>query len=142
MNIDAILKMLPHRYPFLLIDRVLELEAGTKVVALKNVSINEPFFQGHFPGVPVFPGVLVIEAVAQACGIVALSANPDMSGRVVYLAAVDGFRFRKPVIPGDQLRITVEKIAEKRSIWKFQALVEVDGKKVAEGELMATIVDN
>ena len=141
MNIDAILKMLPHRYPFLLIDRVLELDAGTRVVALKNVSVNEPFFQGHFPGVPVFPGVLIIEAVAQACGIVALSANPDMSGRVVYLAAVDGFRFRKPVTPGDQLRITVEKTAEKRSIWKFQALVEVDGKKVAEGELMATIVD-
>jgi 3-hydroxyacyl-[acyl-carrier-protein] dehydratase len=141
MNIQEILKLLPHRYPFLMIDRVLEVEPGQRVVALKNVSVNEPCFQGHFPGIPVFPGVLIVEAVAQAAGIVAMSANPDMGNKVVYLAALDGFRFRKPVTPGDALRLTVEKIAEKRSIWKFSARVEVDGRLVAEGEVMATVVD-
>ncbi len=142
MNIHEILKLLPHRYPFLMIDRVLEVDPGVRVVALKNVSVNEPCFQGHFPGVPVFPGVLIVEAIAQAAGIVAMTAHPEMGQKVVYLAALDGFRFRKPVIPGDALRITVEKVAEKRSIWKFAARVEVEGKLVAEGEVMATVVDN
>lgn len=141
MNIHEILKLLPHRYPFLMIDRVLEVEPGVRVVALKNVSVNEPCFQGHFPGIPVFPGVLIVEAIAQAAGIVAMSANPDMGKKVVYLAALDGFRFRKPVLPGDALHIRVEKVTEKRSIWKFAAKVEVDGKLVAEGEVMATVVD-
>ncbi|MFN7142817.1 MAG: 3-hydroxyacyl-ACP dehydratase FabZ [Myxococcota bacterium] len=141
MNIHEILKLLPHRYPFLMIDRVLEVDPGVRVVALKNVSVNEPCFQGHFPGIPVFPGVLIVEAIAQAAGIVAMSANPEMGKKVVYLAALDGFRFRKPVVPGDALRISVEKVTEKRSIWKFAAKVEVDGKLVAEGEVMATVVD-
>ncbi len=141
MNIHEILRLLPHRYPFLMIDRVLELEPGVRVVALKNVTANEPCFQGHFPGVPVFPGVLIVEAVAQACGIIAMSAHPEMGQKLVYLAGLDGFRFRKPVIPGDSLRISVEKTAEKRSIWKFAARVEVDGKRVAEGEVLATVVD-
>ncbi|MES2641834.1 MAG: 3-hydroxyacyl-ACP dehydratase FabZ [Myxococcota bacterium] len=141
MNIHEIMKVLPHRYPFLMIDRVLECDPGVRVVALKNVTINEPCFMGHFPGTPVFPGVLIVEAMAQACGIVAMTAHPEMGNKVVYLAALDGFRFRKPVIPGDSLRITVEKLAEKRSIWKFSAIVEVEGKKVAEGEVMATVVD-
>lgn len=141
MNIQQILKLLPHRYPFLMIDRVLEVEPGVRVLALKNVSVNEPAFQGHFPSVPVFPGVLIVEAVAQAAGIVAMTAHPEMGQKVVYLAALDGFRFRKPVIPGDQLRIAVEKLAEKRSMWKFAAKVDVDGKLVAEGEIMATVID-
>ena len=141
MNINEILGLLPHRYPFLMIDRVLECEPGVRVVALKNVSINEPQFQGHFPGTPVFPGVLIVEAVAQACGIVAMTAHPEMGQKIVYLAALDGFRFRRPVVPGDQMRIFVEKLAEKRSIWKFGARVEVEGKLVAEGEVMATVVD-
>jgi 3-hydroxyacyl-[acyl-carrier-protein] dehydratase len=141
MNIQEILKLLPHRYPFLMIDRVLECTPGERVVALKNVSINEPQFQGHFPSTPVFPGVLIVEAIAQACGIVAMSAHPDFGQKVVYLAALDAFRFRKPVTPGDQLRISVEKQAEKRGIWKFAARVEVEGKLVAEGEVMATVVD-
>lgn len=141
MNIHEIMKVLPHRYPFLMIDRVLECDPGVRVVALKNVTINEPCFMGHFPGMPVFPGVLLVEAMAQACGIVAMTAHPEMGNKVVYLAALDGFRFRKPVIPGDSLRITVEKLAEKRSIWKFSARVEVEGKLVAEGEVMATVVD-
>jgi 3-hydroxyacyl-[acyl-carrier-protein] dehydratase len=141
MNIQEILSLLPHRYPFLMIDRVLELDPGTRVVALKNVSVNEPCFQGHFPGAPTFPGVLIVEAIAQACGIIALSANPEMRTKLVYLAALDGVRFRKPVTPGDALHIAVEKVAEKRSIWKFSANVTVDGKLVAEGEVMATVVD-
>jgi 3-hydroxyacyl-[acyl-carrier-protein] dehydratase len=141
MNIHEILALLPHRYPFLMIDRVLEVEPGARVVALKNVTFNEPCFQGHFPGHPVFPGVLLVEAVAQAAGIIAMTAHPEMGQKIVYLAAVDGFRFRKPVVPGDSLRITVEKVAEKRSIWKFAATIEVDGKRVAEGEVMATVVD-
>jgi 3-hydroxyacyl-[acyl-carrier-protein] dehydratase len=141
MNIHEILKVLPHRYPFLMIDRVLECDPGVRVVALKNVTINEPCFMGHFPGTPVFPGVLIVEATAQACGIVAMTANPDLGKKVVYLVSLDGFRFRKPVIPGDALRISVEKLAEKRSIWKFAVRVEVDGKLVAEGEIMATVAD-
>lgn len=143
MNIREITKLLPHRYPFLMLDRIVECEPGVRVVAIKNVTVNEPHFQGHFPGVPIFPGVLIVEAMAQAAGIVAMTANPELaSGRkLVYLAGLDGFRFRKPVTPGDTLRITVEKIAEKRSIWKFSAKAEVDGKLVAEGEMMATVAD-
>ena len=141
MNIHEILKVLPHRYPFLMIDRVLECDPGVRVVALKNVTINEPCFMGHFPGTPVFPGVLLVEAMAQACGIVAMTAHPEMGKKVVYLVSLDGFRFRKPVIPGDSLRISVEKLAERRSIWKFSAKVEVEGKLVAEGEVMATVAD-
>lgn len=141
MTASEILSILPHRYPFLMIDRVLECEPGRRVLAVKNVSVNEPWAQGHFPGTPVFPGVLLVEAIAQACGIVALTANPDYKNKAVYLVALDGFRFRKPVEPGDQLRIAVEKIAEKRAIWKFGARVEVDGRLVAEGEVMATVAE-
>lgn len=141
MNIQEIQRILPHRYPFLMLDRVLEVTPGERVVALKNVSINEPYFQGHFPGAPVMPGVMLVEAIAQACGIIALTANPDYHDKVVYLCALDGFRFRKPVVPGDQVRFTVEKVAEKRAIWKFSARAEVDGKLVAEGEVMATVAD-
>lgn len=139
MTIQEIMKVLPHRFPFLMIDRILECEPGVRVLALKNVSANEPQFQGHFPGSPVFPGVLLVEAVAQAAGVIAMSAHPDMNGRLVYLAAIDGFRFRRPVTPGDQVLLTVEKLAEKRGIWKFSARATVDGKLVAEGELMAAV---
>lgn len=141
MNISEILSLLPHRYPMLMLDRVLECEPGKKVIALKNVSINEPQFQGHFPSHPIMPGVLIVEAIAQAAGIIAITAHPDFTKKRVYLTGLDGFRFRRPVIPGDTLRITVEKIAEKRAIWKFSALVEVEGQRVAEGELLATVVD-
>lgn len=141
MNIQEILQLLPHRYPFLMLDRILEVTPGERVVALKNVSINEPYFQGHFPAAPVMPGVLLVEAIAQACGIIALTANPDYKNKVVYLVGLDGFRFRKPVVPGDQVRFTVTKLAEKRAIWKFSAIAEVDGKRVAEGEVMATVAE-
>ncbi|MSP55509.1 MAG: 3-hydroxyacyl-ACP dehydratase FabZ [Myxococcales bacterium] len=140
MNVTEILALLPHRYPFLMIDRVLECDPGVRVVAIKNVSANEPCFQGHFPGYPVFPGVLLVEAIAQAAGIVAMTANPDMKQRLVYLTGLDGFRFRKPITPGDQVRITVVKLAEKRAIWKFSAIAEVGGVHVAEGEVMATVI--
>ena len=141
LTVTDILAALPHRYPFLMLDRVVECDPGRRVVALKNVSINEPYFQGHFPGAPVMPGVMLVEAIAQACGIIALTAHPGMSEKLFYLAALDGFRFRRPVVPGDQVRITVTKVAEKRSIWKFEALAEVDGNRVAEGEVMGTVAD-
>ena len=140
MDVNEILALLPHRYPFLMIDRVLECEPGVRVVAIKNVSANEPCFQGHFPGYPVFPGVLLVEAIALAAGIVAMTANPDMKQRLVYLTGLDGFRFRRPITPGDQVRITVVKLAEKRAIWKFAARAEVGGVHVAEGEVMATVI--
>ncbi|MBM4369304.1 MAG: 3-hydroxyacyl-ACP dehydratase FabZ [Deltaproteobacteria bacterium] len=141
MDITEIMAMLPHRYPFLMIDRVLELSPGERVVALKNVSINEPQFTGHFPAQPVMPGVLVVEAIAQACGVMAMSAHPDMRTKQVFLLGLDGIRFRAPVRPGDQLRIAVTKTGEKRSIWFFDADVTVDGKTVVEGKVMATVVD-
>lgn len=141
MNILELMAVLPHRFPFLMLDRILECEPGVRVVAIKNVSINEPQFQGHFPGVPIMPGVLVVEAMAQAAGVVAMTAHPDFRRKLVYLTGLDGFRFRRPVTPGDTVRITVEKIAEKRSIWKFAARAEVDGARVVEGEIMATVAD-
>lgn len=141
MNVTEIMRMLPHRYPFLMLDRIVEVEPGRRVVAIKNVSINEPQFQGHFPNAPVMPGVLVVEAIAQACGCVAISSHPDIGEKLVYLVALNNFRFRRPVTPGDTLRITVEKSAEKRSIWVFDAKAEVDGKVVVEGEVMATVAD-
>jgi 3-hydroxyacyl-[acyl-carrier-protein] dehydratase len=141
IDIDKILTLLPHRYPFLMIDKVLEVSPGERAVAIKNVSINEPHFQGHFPGQPIMPGVLICEAFAQVAGIIALSAFPDLKGKRVYLLGLDKVRFRKPVIPGDQLRITVTKLSESRRIWKFSAVATVDGKKVADGGVMATIAE-
>lgn len=141
MNVQEIMAILPHRFPFLMIDRIIECEPGVRVVAIKNVSANEPQFQGHFPGVPIFPGVLLVEALAQAAGVIAMTARPDFGGKIVYLAGLDGFRFRKPITPGDQVRLFVEKTAEKRGLWKFSARAEVDGKRVAEGELLATVAD-
>lgn len=140
MNVQEIMALLPHRFPFLMIDRVIECDPGVRVVAIKNVTANEPCFAGHFPEYPIFPGVLLVEAVAQAAGIVAMTANPDMARRLVYLTAIDGFRFRKPITPGDQVRLYVEKLAERRGLWKFSARAEVDGVHVAEGEVMATVV--
>jgi 3-hydroxyacyl-[acyl-carrier-protein] dehydratase len=141
IDIEEILKLLPHRYPFLMIDRVLEVDPGVRAVGLKCVSINEPQFQGHFPDQPIMPGVLLCEAFAQVAGIVALTAYPDMAGKAVYLLGLDKVRFRKPVRPGDQVVITVEKESDSRGIWRFSALAEVDGKRVADGGIMATVAD-
>jgi 3-hydroxyacyl-[acyl-carrier-protein] dehydratase len=138
LDIEAIMRQLPHRYPFLLVDRVLECEAGKHVVALKNVTYNEPFFPGHFPHRPVMPGVLIIEALAQAAGILAfktVNVVPDLDTRF-YFVAIDNARFRKPVEPGDQLMLKVTLKRAFKGIWKFDGVAEVDGKEVASAELM------
>jgi 3-hydroxyacyl-[acyl-carrier-protein] dehydratase len=124
-----------------MIDRVLEVDPGKKAIAVKCVSVNEPFFQGHFPGMPILPGVLIAEAFAQVAGIIALTAHPAHAGKAVYLMGLDGLRFRRPIRPGDRVVFTVEKTYEKRGVWKFQCHADVDGKKAADGEVMATIAD-
>lgn len=141
MDIHDILKHLPHRYPFLLVDRVLECEPGQKLVALKNVTINEPFFPGHYPHHPVMPGVLIIEALAQTAAILSFKAMGDGSDdkSVYYFVGIDGARFKRPVIPGDQLIMEVSIVASKRGLWKFAAVAKVDGQVAAEAELMCTV---
>ena len=142
MDLVEIQKLLPHRYPFLLVDRVLEVVPEQKLVAYKNVTVNEPFFNGHFPGHPVMPGVLVLEALAQACAILAYKSAPiDPSRMVTYLMAIDGAKFRKPVVPGDRLQLEVELLRHKGSVWKNRGVATVDGVKVAEAEFLATVVD-
>ncbi|MEQ1743135.1 MAG: 3-hydroxyacyl-ACP dehydratase FabZ [Candidatus Nitrotoga sp.] len=141
MDIYEVLEYLPHRYPFLLIDRVLSYEPGKDIVAVKNVTINEPFFSGHFPHYPVMPGVLTIEAMAQAAIILAfktLDTKPDDKS-VYYFVGIDGARFKKPVIAGDQLILKVSFLRNSRGLWKFSATAEVDGKIAAEAELMCTV---
>lgn len=139
MDIDQIMKLLPHRYPFLMIDRVEEVDPGERAVAVKCVTVNEPHFQGHFPQTPIMPGVLITEAFAQTAGIVALSAHEDLAGKTVFLLGLDKVRFRKPVRPGDRLVITAEKQAVSRGIWTFKVVATVDGVKVADGGVMATV---
>jgi 3-hydroxyacyl-[acyl-carrier-protein] dehydratase len=141
MDIHKILKQLPHRYPILLVDRVLELEKGVRIKALKNVSINEPHFQGHFPHRPVMPGVLMLEALAQAAALLAfdtLGETPD-ENTIYYFAGIDGARFKRPVEPGDQLILEVELDRMKAGIFKFKARAKVDDEIAAEAELMCTM---
>lgn len=141
MDIHQILKQLPHRYPFLLVDRVLELEKGKRIKALKNVTINEPFFNGHFPRRPVMPGVLMLEALAQAAALLAfetLGAAPD-ENTVYYFAGIDGARFKRPVEPGDQLTLDVELDRMKSGIFKFKARASVGAELAVEAELMCTM---
>jgi 3-hydroxyacyl-[acyl-carrier-protein] dehydratase len=141
MDITEIQKLLPHRYPFLLVDRVVELEPGKRLVGFKNVTANEDFFNGHFPGHPVMPGVLILEALAQACALLAYkSANMNPSEFVVYLMSIDGAKFRKPVVPGDRLTLNAEVIRQKANIWKQRGVATVDGAVVAEAEFLATVV--
>jgi len=143
MDIEQVMQYLPHRYPFLLIDKVTEMELGKTVTAIKNVTINEPFFPGHFPGAPVMPGVLILEAMAQAAALLSFKTKgytPEQIG-VVYFAGIDGARFKKPVTPGDQLVLKVAIVREMRGIWKYTGRAEVDGVLVAEAELMATLRD-
>lgn len=139
MDIQEIMALLPHRYPFLYIDRILELEPGTRGLARKCVSVNEPFFQGHFPGNPILPGVVVTEAFAQVAGVVALSSDPERANEGVALLGLDKVRFRKPIRPGDVLEIEVIKDAERRDVWRFRCEARVDGQKVAQGMLTATV---
>jgi beta-hydroxyacyl-ACP dehydratase FabZ len=140
MDIREIMEILPHRYPFLLVDRVLEIEDRKRIVAIKNVTMNEPFFQGHFPGVPVMPGVLQCEAMAQAAGIMMLNRLRG-TGKLAYLMSMNNVKFRKPVVPGDQLIITAESIRDRGAIGTVSAKVEVDGKVVSEAEITFSIAD-
>jgi len=142
MDVQEIQKLLPHRYPFLLVDRVVSIDPGKTLRAYKNVSVNEPFFEGHFPGHPVMPGVLVLEALAQASAILAYrSTGFDPTQKVTYLMAIDGAKFRKPTVPGDRLELEVEVLRFKGSILKTRGVARVDGEVVAEGEFLATVVD-
>lgn len=140
MNIQDVKNYLPHRYPFLLIDRVLELELGKSIVALKNVTYNEPQFTGHFPEQPIMPGVLIVEALAQATGILAFKSEvgKPIDGQIYMLVGIDKVRFKRMVEPGDQLRLEVEVLAVKRGIWKFKCIAKVDGKVATTAELMCT----
>lgn len=141
MDIKAIMRHLPHRYPFLLVDRVLEMAKGERIVALKNVTMNEPFFPGHFPNHPVMPGVLIIEALAQAAGILAFESSdtPVDENTVVYFVGIDNARFKRPVTPGDQLRMEATITKNMRGIWKFSAKALVDGQLACEADLMCTL---
>jgi beta-hydroxyacyl-ACP dehydratase FabZ len=142
-DIQKIMACLPHRYPFLLIDRVIELEPGDRILALKNVTINEPFFQGHFPGQPVMPGVLIIEAMAQAGGILAYESSADVNhGKLIYFMGMDNVRFRKPVVPGDQLIFMAKILKMRRKVAKMAGTASVDNQLVAEAELMASFGDS
>lgn len=141
-DITEIINTLPHRYPFLLVDRILEFEENKRIVGLKNVTINEPFFQGHFPGHPIMPGVLILEAMAQTGAVLALKSGTwDIQSKVIYFMSIDKAKFRKPVVPGDQLRFELEVIKQRGNITSLKAVAKVDGKVVAEAELMAMIVD-
>jgi UDP-3-O-[3-hydroxymyristoyl] N-acetylglucosamine deacetylase/3-hydroxyacyl-[acyl-carrier-protein] dehydratase len=140
-DINGILNIMPHRYPFLLIDRIIDLDPGKRVVALKNVTINEPFFQGHFPGHPIMPGVLILEAIAQAGGILLLNQIDDPRSKVVYFMSIDNAKFRRPVTPGDQLRFELEMNAFRRGTCKMAGKVFVQDKLVASAEFMAQIMD-
>jgi beta-hydroxyacyl-ACP dehydratase FabZ len=143
IGIQEIMDTLPHRYPFLLIDKIVELEIGKRVVGIKNVTMNEPFFQGHFPGHPIMPGVLILEAMAQTGGVLAMKSVPQdlVKNKVIYFMSIDKAKFRKPVVPGDQLRLELDVIKQRSNIMSLKAQSLVSGVVVAEAEMMAMIVD-
>jgi 3-hydroxyacyl-[acyl-carrier-protein] dehydratase len=144
LDAEAIQKILPHRPPFLLVDRVVLLEPGKRLVAWKGVTMNEPFFVGHFPGKPVMPGVLILEALAQACGLLAMKSiepGEDVKDKVTFLMSIDGAKFRRPVVPGDRLELHVEIVKRKGAIWRQKGAAMVDGQTVAEAEFMAMLAD-
>lgn len=141
MDILAIMRLLPHRYPFLLVDKIVDIDADNSATGIKNVTMNEPHFQGHFPGQPVMPGVLIIEAMAQTAGAICINRSINDSGEdspsLVYFMTVDGAKFRKPVVPGDRLMIHVRKLKQRGNIWRFACEARVDDTKVAEAEISA-----
>jgi 3-hydroxyacyl-[acyl-carrier-protein] dehydratase len=142
LDIAQIMHAIPHRYPFLLVDRVVDLVKNESCVGIKNVTINENFFQGHFPTMPVMPGVLIIECMAQTAAVLVVTTlGPDWAGKLVYFMTVDNAKFRKPVVPGDQMRVHVVKQRQRGNIWKFEAEAKVDGKVVAEATYAAMILD-
>ncbi|NQW00700.1 MAG: 3-hydroxyacyl-ACP dehydratase FabZ [Rhodospirillales bacterium] len=142
IEVEEIMEMIPHRYPFLLIDRVSDLVLNTSAVGIKNVTMNEPFFQGHFPNHPIMPGVLLIEAMAQTSAILVIETTGKVAGSVVYFMTVDNARFRKPVRPGDQVKLHVEKIRNRGNVWKFKGEARVDGKVMAEATYSAMIMES
>jgi 3-hydroxyacyl-[acyl-carrier-protein] dehydratase len=142
ISIERIMEMIPHRYPFLMIDKVIEMEIGQYAIGVKNVSINEHHFQGHFPGKPVMPGVLLIEAMAQTSAVLVVETlGKDAEGKLVYFMSIDEARFRKPVVPGDSVHIRVDKQQSRKNVWKFACVATVDGNKVAEAVICAMIVE-
>ena len=140
LDINDIRAILPHRFPFLLVDRIVELEAD-RIVGIKNVTVNEPFFTGHFPDFPVMPGVLIVEAMAQTAGVLVLKSIPDRENKLVLLVAVENARFRRPVVPGDSLRMEMKVIKRKASVAKMAGVATVDGQVVAEAEVMCKLAD-
>ncbi|HEX5385362.1 MAG TPA: 3-hydroxyacyl-ACP dehydratase FabZ [Gemmatimonadales bacterium] len=141
MDIERILTVLPHRYPLLLVDRIVSVEGTTRIVGLKNVTFNEPFFQGHFPGNPIMPGVLIVEAMAQVGGCLMLGSMERPDTKAVYLAGLDGVRFRRPVRPGDQLRLEVEVLQARGGTCRMKGTASVDGQRAAEAEILAQVAD-
>jgi len=141
IDIGDIQATLPHRYPFLLVDRIRELEVGRRIIGIKNVTINEPFFQGHFPGHPIMPGVLILEAMAQVGGVLAFKSVPTEGRPVVYLTGVDKAKFRKPVVPGDQLRFEIEVLKKRPPFWKMRAKAYVESDLVCEAEMTAMVTE-
>ena len=143
VDIERVMEMIPHRYPFLMIDRAVDVIADESAVGIKNVSINEPHFQGHFPGRKVMPGVLIIEAMAQTAAVLVVQTlGPEAEGKLVYFMSVDNARFRKPVFPGDTLYVHVHKRKQRANVWKFGCEAKVDGKLVAEATIAAMILDD
>ena len=141
-DILRIKEMLPHRYPFLLIDRVVDIECDQGAIGVKNVTVNEPFFEGHFPAQPIMPGVLIVEAMAQTAAVVVFETlGAEAAGKLVYFMTIDQARFRRPVGPGDQLRLHVAKVRNRKGVWKFSGLAKVDGNVMAEATFSAMIVD-
>lgn len=141
LDVRQIINLLPHRYPFLLVDRILEVHGTERIVGLKNVTFNEEFFQGHFPGHPVMPGVLIVEAMAQTGGMLLMEQIPDREKKTVYFMSLDNVKFRKPVVPGDQLRMEVEMLQFRGKVARMKGTATVEGKVVCEAEMMAGIVD-
>jgi 3-hydroxyacyl-[acyl-carrier-protein] dehydratase len=140
-DITQIQAILPHRYPFLLVDRIIEYEPAKRVVGIKNVTLNEPFFQGHFPGVPVMPGVLIVEAMAQTAGVMMLANLPDRDQKLVFFTGIDRARFRRPVVPGDQLRLELTVLRLRPRYIKLRGEAYVDGQMAAEAEISSSLVD-
>ncbi|MBR7159310.1 MAG: 3-hydroxyacyl-ACP dehydratase FabZ [Alphaproteobacteria bacterium] len=143
IDINQIISMIPHRYPFLLVDKITDINEGESCVGIKNVTINEPFFQGHFPGHPVMPGVLILEALAQTSAVLVVKTlGEEANGKLVYFMTIDNGKFRKPVLPGDQLKLHVVKDKTRGNVWKFDGKAMVDDKVVAEATFSAMILDN
>jgi beta-hydroxyacyl-ACP dehydratase FabZ len=142
MNAHEILGILPHRYPFLLVDRIEEIEIGKRIVGIKNVTINEPYFQGHFPGRPIMPGVLIIEAMAQVGGVLAFKSNTDPKKKMVYFLGIEKAKFRKPVLPGDQLRFELTVAQSRPPYWKLKGTAHVGETLVCEADLTAMLADD